>query len=196
MPMRIYCDNKAHISIGHNWVFHGRTKHIEVDKHFIKENIDSGVICISYLPTTEQIADVLTKGLPLPKWQFNSLIDKLEMADITSLWGNVDHFLSCRYCIVLVVSFFLKRARVLNFINKIKTSAQSTSELYNTQIEGPRICRRTRTFLLGWHPKPASSPSINYRQLEQLIKYEPNPLPPHTKSPERTYQPIQNNYKR
>ena len=80
MPIRIYCDNKAAISIAHNPVLHDRTKHIEVDKHFIKEKIDAGVICIPYLPTTEQIADVLTKGLP--KLQFNKLTDKLAMSDI------------------------------------------------------------------------------------------------------------------
>ena len=62
----IYCDNKAAISIAHNPVLHDRTKHIEVDKHFVKEKIKARVICISYLPTTEQIADVLNKGLP--KW--------------------------------------------------------------------------------------------------------------------------------
>lgn len=80
MPMRIYCNNKTAISIAQNLVLHDRTKHIEVDKHFIKEKIDAGVICIPYLPTIEQIVDVLTKGLA--KWQFNNLIDKLVMNDI------------------------------------------------------------------------------------------------------------------
>ena len=36
-PMKVYCDNKAAISIAHNPVLHDRTKHVEVDKHFIKE---------------------------------------------------------------------------------------------------------------------------------------------------------------
>ena len=40
LPMKIYCDNKAAISIAHNPVLHNRTKHIEVDKHFIKEKIE------------------------------------------------------------------------------------------------------------------------------------------------------------
>lgn len=79
-PIRIYCDNKVVISIAHNPVLHDRTKHIEVDKHFIKEKIDTGAICIPYRPTTEQIADVLTKELPMK--QFDKLIDKLAMEDI------------------------------------------------------------------------------------------------------------------
>ena len=61
--MKIYCDNKARISIAHNPIFSDRTKHVEVDKHFIKEKLDSGLICMSYVSTKEQVADILTKGL-------------------------------------------------------------------------------------------------------------------------------------
>jgi len=43
--MRLYCDNKSTISIAHNSVQHDRIKHIEVDRHFIKEQLDSGLIC-------------------------------------------------------------------------------------------------------------------------------------------------------
>ena len=79
-PMKIYCDNKAAISIAHNPVLHNRTKHIEVDKHFIKEKIESGLICVPYVPTTQQTADILTKGLY--KKQFEFLVSKLAMEDI------------------------------------------------------------------------------------------------------------------
>ena len=41
-PMVLYCDNKTAISIAHNLVQHDRTKHVEVDRHFIKEKIDNG----------------------------------------------------------------------------------------------------------------------------------------------------------
>ena len=62
-PMRLYCDNKSAISIAHNPVQHDRTKHIEIDRHFIKEKLESGLICTPYMPTYRQLADVLTKGL-------------------------------------------------------------------------------------------------------------------------------------
>ena len=42
VPIKVYCDNKSAIAIAHNPVLHDRTKHVEVDKHFIKEKIDSG----------------------------------------------------------------------------------------------------------------------------------------------------------
>ena len=79
-PIRIYCDNKAAISIAHNPVLHDRTKHIEVDKHFIREKIEGGVICIPYIPTDQQVADILTKGLP--SQPFRMLVGKLAMANI------------------------------------------------------------------------------------------------------------------
>lgn len=63
-PLMLYCDNKAAIDIANNPVQHDRTKHVEVDRHFIKEKLDRGVVCIPYVTSASQIADVLTKGLP------------------------------------------------------------------------------------------------------------------------------------
>ncbi|RVX07808.1 Retrovirus-related Pol polyprotein from transposon RE1 [Vitis vinifera] len=82
-PMKLYCDNKAAISVAHNPVLYDRTKHVEVDKHFIKEKIDNGLVCMTYIPTEEQVVDVFTKGLH--KRQFNFLVGKLAMEDIFKL---------------------------------------------------------------------------------------------------------------
>lgn len=71
MPMCIYHDDGATISIVHNQILHDRTNHIEVDEHFIKKKNDVGVICIFCPPTTEQIVYVLTKK--------HLMINKLEM---------------------------------------------------------------------------------------------------------------------
>ena len=79
-PLKLYCDNKSAIAIAHNPVLHDRTKHVEIDKHFIKEKLENGQICMPYLPTSEQIADCLTKGLP--KNQFEKLVCKLGLEDI------------------------------------------------------------------------------------------------------------------
>ena len=56
---------------------------MEVDKHFIKEKLDSGIICLPYILTAEQVEVILTKGLP--KKQFENLISKLAMEDIFKL---------------------------------------------------------------------------------------------------------------
>ena len=50
-PMKLYCDNKSAITIAHNPIQHDRTKHIEVDRHFIKEKLEEGVVCMSYVPS-------------------------------------------------------------------------------------------------------------------------------------------------
>ena len=78
--MRLYCDNKAAINIAHNPVQHDRTKHVEIDRHFIKENITSGVICTPFVKTGDQLADIFTKGVG--SRQFHFMLSKLGLRDI------------------------------------------------------------------------------------------------------------------
>ncbi|CAJ2655949.1 unnamed protein product [Trifolium pratense] len=81
-PMKLYCDNKSAISIAHNPVQHDRTKHIEVDRHFIKEKLDSGLICTPYVSSQGNLADLLTKGLNGNN--FERIVSKLGMINIHS----------------------------------------------------------------------------------------------------------------
>ena len=76
----MYCDNQAAVSIARNPVLHDRTKHVEVDRHFIKEKIEKEVICLSYVPSCEQRVDILTKGLH--KGPFLEMLSKLALEDI------------------------------------------------------------------------------------------------------------------
>ena len=61
---------------------HVRIKHVEVDRHFIKEKVDNGTLNIQYIPTAEQTADILTKALFIPG--FDKLIDKLGIYSLHS----------------------------------------------------------------------------------------------------------------
>ena len=70
--MKLYCDNKSAINIAHNPIQHDITKHIEIDQHFIKEKLESGLICTPYISSRNQLADVLTKGLNCKT--FNELV--------------------------------------------------------------------------------------------------------------------------
>lgn len=62
-PTNTHGDNQGSINLAHNPVYHGQTKHIEVRHHFIREKIESGEISVKFVPTTEQIANILTKAL-------------------------------------------------------------------------------------------------------------------------------------
>lgn len=50
-PMSLYCDNKAAISIAHDPVQHDRAKHVEIDRHFIKDHLKVGHICMPFVQT-------------------------------------------------------------------------------------------------------------------------------------------------
>ena len=85
IELGLYCDNKAAIYIANNPVQHDRTKHVEIDRHFIKEKLDNGIICIPYVSSSSQVTDVLTKGLPektfsffVARWVFMIFLPHLE----------------------------------------------------------------------------------------------------------------------
>jgi len=58
--MLLYCDNQATREISNNLVQHDRTKHIEVDRHFINENLLLKLVDILFVRSSEQLADILT----------------------------------------------------------------------------------------------------------------------------------------
>ena len=78
--MSLHCNNKVAIEITHNPIQHDRTKHIKVDRHFIKENLNEKLIQFSFLKSEDQLAIVLT--MAVSGRVFHDVINKLDVIDI------------------------------------------------------------------------------------------------------------------
>ena len=60
----LFCDNQGAIHLSKNPENHKRTKHIDVQYHYVRKCQAEGIISIQYIPTTKQMADIFTKALP------------------------------------------------------------------------------------------------------------------------------------
>jgi hypothetical protein len=82
-PTPILNDKQSCIKLVHNPILHARTKHIEIQYHFIRERNQTRDIIVRYIPTYEQQADILTK--PFKKTNFEQLREALGIRPLPTL---------------------------------------------------------------------------------------------------------------
>eukprot|EP00253_Pinus_taeda_P019415 PITA_19415 len=80
----ILCDNTSAISVSKNPVMDSKTKHIPIKYHFLREQVLEQKVKLEYVPSKEQVADILTK--PLPKETFEYLRQKVGVVDASSCY--------------------------------------------------------------------------------------------------------------
>ncbi|XP_048445143.1 uncharacterized mitochondrial protein AtMg00810-like [Pyrus x bretschneideri] len=85
---QLWCDNISSIALASNPVFHSRTKHLEVDYHFVREKVVRGELLVNFICSQDQVADIFTKGLSSSR--FKTLVSKLPVVSRPlSLRGDV-----------------------------------------------------------------------------------------------------------
>ena len=79
-PTVIHEDNQSAICIAQNTQYHGKTKHIDIKYHFVREKVSDRTVELRYCPTSDMLADMLTKGLTRDKFtQLRNLTGMREM---------------------------------------------------------------------------------------------------------------------
>ena len=94
LPIKVMEDNQSCICIADNPIAQRRTRHVDIRFHFIRDYINDGTITVTYCPTKEMLADILTKSLHKPV--FTDLRNRI-IGDIMKFIGD-DLFVSLAYC--------------------------------------------------------------------------------------------------
>ena len=82
----IFEDNQGAIALAHNPAHHARTKHIDIQYHFVRDCVENGKVKLEYCPTAKMVADALTK--PLSKDRHQGMMEKMGLEEAAALTGE------------------------------------------------------------------------------------------------------------
>jgi hypothetical protein len=82
-PTMLFCDNQSSIKLVKNLVYHARTKHIEIEHHYIREHVAATDVKVAYIPIAKQEADMLTK--PMGRLKFVESKRQLRITNLDEL---------------------------------------------------------------------------------------------------------------
>nr|GEU73753.1 retrovirus-related Pol polyprotein from transposon TNT 1-94 [Tanacetum cinerariifolium] len=154
----IYCDNKSVIALCCNNVQHSRSKHIDIRFHFIKEQVENGVVELYFVNTEYQLADIFTKALVRERIEF--LINKPVMRSFTPetlkpLADEADEYEDEEYAMTVrdFNKFFKRRGRFVRQPRNDKKTLQRSRDDKNGKSD--RKCFRCGdpNHLIGECPK-------------------------------------------
>lgn len=121
LPVPIHSDSQASIDIAWNSIFHERTKHVELDCHFVRQQFLSGLISLSFVPSSCQLADLFTK--PLYGSPHHNLLGKLGVASLPSnLRGVLKLELSISRSLIIVEEKRMEGDMVMSMNTKFQTT--------------------------------------------------------------------------
>ncbi|GJT81755.1 hypothetical protein Tco_1056097 [Tanacetum coccineum] len=154
IPM--YCDNKSSIALCFNNVQHSRSKHIDIRFHFIKEQVENGVVELYFVNTEYQLADIFTKALGRERIEF--LINKLGiiMSIIKEQQQALDDALGPRE----------KRLRIGNCNYRLSTTFKSNEPTFQVALDVLSLTPFYQAFLIT-----ASVPAIYMHELWATVSY-------------------------
>ena len=85
----IYCDNHSCLKLSKNPVFHDKSKHINIQYHYIKDMVQRGAVKLEYVATDEHIANVLTKPLARLKFEYSISSFPQKGSDLSVSHSNI-----------------------------------------------------------------------------------------------------------
>ena len=103
---------KPAICIAKNPVHHDRIKHVEIDRHFIKEKIEGGIVKMVYIHISSQIPDISQRPFQVPRIKFDNMTTELNWSQITE--QRLKHIIITHYNISSLSLLFFNLQITIN----------------------------------------------------------------------------------